>query len=77
MAKKDNYEVVPVTEYEIRENPSRQGKWKIMIKGNGQLNGDFSSKGDAEKYLEKFPDHDVEPEPRDEPEPEGQSPFKR
>ncbi len=70
LAKKDDYGIVPVTEEEVRENPSRQGKWKIMIKGNGQLNGDFSSEEDAEEYLDElFPDHE---EP-DEPELEGPS----
>lgn len=69
MSKKDDYEIVPVTEEEVRESPTRRGKWKIMKKGNGQLNGDFPSEEDAEEYLDElFPDPkpEIESEPEDE-----------
>jgi hypothetical protein len=72
LAKKVDYEIVPVTEEEVRKNPARSGKWKIMKKGNGQLNGDFSSKESAEEYLDElFPA--IEPEIESEPEQEDDS----
>lgn len=77
MSKKADYEVVPVTEDEARTDPSRRGKWKIMKRGNGPLNGDFPSKKAAEKHLDElFPD--PEPEIESEPEEEsGPSPWER
>ena len=77
MSKKDDYEIVLVTEDEARTDPNRRGKWKIMKRGNGQLNGDFPSKKTAGEYLEKrFPDS--EPEIESEPEEESSpSPWER
>lgn len=64
MSKKGDYEVVPVTDDEVIANPARKGKWKIVRKGGvQQINGDFSSKEEAEEHLNKlFPEPEPEPE---------------